>query len=76
MAERKRRGGGDGGQHPDRLVTPAEACRQLSVSRNTLNAWMTSGYVSSVLFGQRCRRIPQSALDELKRGANGKGGAS
>ena len=74
MAERKRRGGG--GHHTDLLVTPAEACRQLSVSRRTLDAWMTSGYVSSVLLGKRCRRIPQSALDELKRGAKGKGGAS
>lgn len=45
------------------LLTVPEAMALLKVSRWTLYNLIRSGELTSVLVGERCRRIPASALD-------------
>ncbi|MEU8150269.1 helix-turn-helix domain-containing protein [Nonomuraea sp. NPDC050022] len=45
------------------LLTVPEAMALLKVSRWTLYNLIRSGELISILVGERCRRIPTSALD-------------
>ncbi|WP_113705349.1 helix-turn-helix domain-containing protein [Nonomuraea lactucae] len=45
------------------LLTVPEAMALLKVSRWTLYNLLRSGELTSVLVGERCRRIPTTALD-------------
>ncbi|MGN9788835.1 helix-turn-helix transcriptional regulator [Nonomuraea sp. ZG12] len=45
------------------LLTVPEAMAVLKVSRWTLYNLIRSGEVTSIVVGERCRRIPASALD-------------
>jgi excisionase family DNA binding protein len=45
------------------LLTVPQAMERLKVSRWTLYNLIRSGELASVVVGQRCRRIPSSAID-------------
>lgn len=45
------------------LLTVPEAMARLKVSRWTLYNLIRSGELTSIVVGQRCRRIPNSAID-------------
>lgn len=45
------------------LLTVPEAMALLKVSRWTLYNLIRSGELTSIVVGERCRRIPASALD-------------
>ncbi|RVX46260.1 excisionase family DNA binding protein [Nonomuraea polychroma] len=45
------------------LLTVPEAMAALKISRWTLYNLIRSGELGSVIVGERCRRIPASALD-------------
>lgn len=45
------------------LLTVPEAMALLKVSRWTLYNLIRSGELTSILVGERCRRIPATALD-------------
>jgi excisionase family DNA binding protein len=45
------------------LLTVPEAMALLKVSRWTVYNLIRSGELTSILVGERCRRIPTSALD-------------
>ncbi|MEO3811452.1 helix-turn-helix domain-containing protein [Sphaerisporangium sp. B11E5] len=47
-----------------RLLTVPQVMAALQVSRWTLYQLMNSGELDSIVVGVRCRRIPESALDD------------
>jgi len=47
----------------DAVLTVPEAMARLKVSRWTLYNLIRSGELTSIVVGQRCRRIPNSAVD-------------
>ncbi|MFI0425222.1 helix-turn-helix transcriptional regulator [Spongiactinospora sp. 9N601] len=50
------------------LLTVPEAMARLKVSRWTLYNLIRSGQLRSITVGVRCRRIPESALDDYVTG--------
>lgn len=48
----------------DDMLTVPEVMAKLKVSRWTLYALIRSGELASVVVGERCRRIPESALSD------------
>jgi len=46
------------------LLTVTDAMARLKISRWTLYKLIRSGELASVLVSERCRRIPESALDD------------
>ena len=46
------------------MLTVPEVMAKLKVSRWTLYALIRSGELASVVVGERCRRIPESALSD------------
>lgn len=47
-----------------KLLTVPQAMAALQVSRWTLYTLIRSGELASVVVGERCRRIPESALND------------
>ncbi|GIH91260.1 helix-turn-helix transcriptional regulator [Planobispora siamensis] len=47
-----------------KLLTVPQAMAALQVSRWTVYQLIRSGELASVLVGERCRRIPESALND------------
>lgn len=47
-----------------KLLTVPQAMAALQVSRWTLYALIRSGELESIMVNVRCRRIPESALDD------------
>ncbi|MEU9833715.1 helix-turn-helix domain-containing protein [Streptosporangium sp. NPDC048047] len=48
----------------DEMLTVPEVMAKLKVSRWTVYQLIRSGELGSVLVGERCRRIPESALND------------
>ncbi|MEU1882919.1 helix-turn-helix domain-containing protein [Streptosporangium sp. NPDC020072] len=48
----------------DDMLTVPEVMAKLKVSRWTLYSLLRSGELASVVVGVRCRRIPESALND------------
>jgi excisionase family DNA binding protein len=48
----------------DDMLTVPDAMAKLKISRWTLYKLMRSGELGSVLVSERCRRIPESALND------------
>jgi excisionase family DNA binding protein len=53
-------------EHPSAVLTVAEACRSLRVSKWTLNKLIRSHQLTSILIGRR-RLIPRDAIQALVR---------
>ena len=49
----------------DRLLTIAETCAILKVSRITLHKMTCAGEIRSILVGSRSRRIPSREIDRF-----------
>ena len=54
-----------------RLLTPAEAARELGVSRSTIYEALRTGEIRCLNFGERRKRIPVTEIERLA-GENGR----
>lgn len=58
--------------HAKALITIAQACRDLEISRQTLLKWEALGYITLTVIGPAeapIRRVPRSEIDRIKKTA-------